>query len=126
MSLQVFTEKKDEGVYLIKLIGPLDTETYPTFEKEVELVLREKIKAVILNMEGVNYISSMGIGSVFKLSNAVKGLKGTLLLTNLQPQIKKVFDTVKALPEAIFTSIEEADAYLNEIQKKVLEKEKPA
>ena len=41
-------------------------------------------------------------------------------MVNLQPQIKKVFDIVKALPEQqIFTSIEEMDNYLKEIQRKV-------
>ena len=123
MSLKVTIEKKDTGVFMIKLLGPLDTETYPAFEDEVGKILVDSTKAVILNMEGVNYISSMGIGSLFKLSNAVKKLKGSLLLINLQPQIKKVLDTVKAMPEAMFTSIEEADNYLNEIQKKFLDRD---
>ncbi|MGD2270109.1 MAG: hypothetical protein PVI06_06895 [Desulfobacterales bacterium] len=38
---------------------------------------------------------------------------------NLQPQIKKVFDIINALPSMqIFASIEELDEYLDAIQKK--------
>jgi hypothetical protein len=39
---------------------------------------------------------------------------------NLQPQIKKVFDIVNALPSMkIFASVDELDDYLDAIQKRV-------
>jgi len=45
---------------------------------------------------------------------------GTLLASNLQPQVQKVFDIVKAMPSVnVFTSIRELDEYLDVIQKKV-------
>jgi hypothetical protein len=44
------------------------------------------------------------------------------LMANLQPQIKKVIEIAQALPsESIFASIEEADAYFDAMQKKVLD-----
>ena len=126
MNLKVVINKKEAGIFQVTLFGPLDTLTYSVMEKEIEYILGPTTKAIILNMEGVNYISSMGIGSVFKLAKTLKSYKGALLITNLQPQIKKVFDTVKALPEAIFSSVEEADEYLNEIQKKAMEQDNPS
>ncbi len=43
---------------------------------------------------------------------------------NLQPQIRKVFDIVKAIPDSsIFASIDELDKYLDSIQRKEKEKE---
>lgn len=126
MPLKVVINNREPGIFSVTLFGPLDTATYTTLEKEVKPILVDSTKAVILNMEGVNYISSMGIGAVFNLRKSVQDIRGTLVITNLQPQVKKVFDTVKALPEAIFKSIEEADVYLNEIQRKVLEKDKPS
>jgi hypothetical protein len=46
------------------------------------------------------------------------------MMINLQPQVAKVFEIVKALPDFnIFTSAEEADEYLFNIQKKMEEKE---
>lgn len=118
MPFQVEINKKEEGVFTVGLWGPLDTTTYTLFEKDLEPILVPSTKAIILNMHGVNYISSLGIGSIFKVRKFLKDNNGTLLLTDLQPQIQRVFETVKALPEAIFTSIEEADAYLNEIQRR--------
>ena len=41
---------------------------------------------------------------------------------NLQPQIRKVFDIVKAVPVSdVFASVAELDAYLDTMQRKVLE-----
>ena len=125
MKLKIVIIDREPGVYKVSLYGPLETATYVEFEEEVMPLLKRGTKAIILNMEGVNYISSIGLGSIFKITNLMHAQNGTLLLINLQPQIKKVFDTVKALPENIFASLDEADEYLNAIQKKALEKDKP-
>ena len=123
--LKVIINSKELGIYTVSLFGPLDTITHTTLEKEIEAILTPSTKALILNMEGVNYISSMGIGSLFKIVNVMKGHNSSVVFTNLQPQIKKVFDTVKVLPEAIFTSMEEVDTYLNAIQNKEIDQRKP-
>jgi hypothetical protein len=45
-------------------------------------------------------------------------------LTNLQPQIRKVFEIIQALPSLnIFESVEELDRYLAAMQRKVREGE---
>ncbi len=125
MSFNARIAQKEPGVFNVALTGPLDTATYVIFEKHMEPLLISTTKVIILDMAGVNYISSMGIGSVFKINNMVTQLSGKFLIVNLQPQIKKVFETVKALPASIFKSVEEADEYLSEIQKKALKNNQP-
>ena len=50
---------------------------------------------------------------------AMQKCGGKVLFTHLQPQIKKVFDILNALPSLqVFTSIEELDNYLDTMQKK--------
>jgi len=45
-----------------------------------------------------------------------------LLLINAQPQIKKVFEIINALPSlAIFKDVEELDNYLTSMQQSVIE-----
>jgi anti-sigma B factor antagonist len=49
---------------------------------------------------------------------------GKLLLVNLQPQIKKVFEIVQVLDHmSIFKDQDEMDAYLTAMQKKVIDGE---
>lgn len=125
MSLKVNTSRKEPGVFVVSLIGPLDSDTHLYFESQVEPIMLPATKVIILNMEGVNYISSLGIGSIFNITNRLKAKGGDLLLTNLQPQIKKVFDIVKSSPDSIFTSLAEADEYLSEIQRKFTDNQNP-
>ncbi|MBM3250360.1 MAG: STAS domain-containing protein [Candidatus Omnitrophica bacterium] len=123
MSLKVVINKREFGVFDVSCIGPVDTSTYETLEKEVKPVLDMFPKVIVLNMEGVNYISSMGISAIIKIKKSLDETKGSLIVTNLQPQVKKVFDVIKALPTGgIFTSIAEVDAYLDRIQREELEK----
>jgi anti-anti-sigma regulatory factor len=47
---------------------------------------------------------------------------GKIVLLNLHPQIRKVFEIIKALPsEQIFESVEELDQYLDTMQKGTIE-----
>ncbi|NQT90026.1 MAG: STAS domain-containing protein [Candidatus Omnitrophica bacterium] len=120
--LNVIVEKKQEGVFLIKPQGRIDSDTYTELEKELEPILAQGPKGIILNMSGVDYISSAGLSVVFKTKKTIDANNGTFALTNLQPQVRKVFDVVKALPSHdIFASVEEADKYFDAIQKKELE-----
>ena len=77
--------------------------------------------SLVLDLAGLNYISSAGIRSIFKARKALTARNGKLLVVNPQPQIQKVFDVVKAVPMSdIFTSVAEADAYLDMVQRKVV------
>ena len=52
---------------------------------------------------------------------AMKAAGGEMALTNLQPQIRKVFEIIMALPSMnVFEDVAELDRYLTGIQKKVL------
>ena len=73
-------------------------------------------------MAGVNYISSMGVRVVLKAQKELKLRGGSLSLMNLQPQIKKVFEIINALPSMqVFSSIEELDKYLAEMQRQTIQ-----
>ena len=117
MSLEVRVTKERDSVYTLYLAGSLDTNTYRSLEKEVEPILEKKAKVVVFDMEGVTYISSMGISVILRTKRIVEGNSGTFITMNLKPQVKKVFDIIKALPvHNIFTGREELDRYLAKMQ----------
>lgn len=118
MMFQVKISQRDPGVFNVAVSGTLDTSTYEKFEKELNPVLKGAVKVIILDLAGVDYVSSLGIGAVAKLTSSLKAKGGTVILTQLQPKIQKVFDIVKTMPGAVFKSIEEADAYLDSLQKR--------
>jgi anti-sigma B factor antagonist len=77
---------------------------------------------IIFDMEYLNYISSMGVRVVLKARKALEKRGGNIILLNLKPHIKKVFDIINALPsEQVFSSVEEMDQYLDRMQRKITE-----
>src|SRR5512139_1108781 len=124
MSLQIKTTQKALSVYLTSCSGRLDTETAPLLEKEVRQILQKSPQVLALDMEHIDYMSSAGVRVLLIAYKAMKELGGKLALLKLQPQIKKVLEIINALPgQKIFKDISELDAYLDAMQKKVLEEE---
>jgi anti-anti-sigma factor len=118
MALKVNTENKRPGVYVISPIGSIDSNTATVLDEKVEAVLAENPDVVIFDMEYTDYINSMGVRVLLKTKKALKNAGGKLIFMHLQPQIKKVFDILNALPTMnVFASIAELDNYLDAMQK---------
>ena len=120
MDLSVTSKQKMDGVYILSPIGRLDTNTYPVLEERVEVVLQETPHTLVFDMEMLEYISSMGVRVIAKAQKAMKPYNGRVVLLNLQPQIQKVFDIIKALPsQQVFSGMDELDDYLDRMQRQV-------
>ena len=111
------------GNQRVAIGGRLDTHTYAELDQALAPLLgNAALTSLVLDLAGLDYISSAGIRSVFKARKALSARGGKVLVVNPQPQIQKVFDMVKAVPlNEIFTSVAEADAYLDAMQRKVVE-----
>jgi len=105
-----------------RLAGHLDTHTYQRADAALEPVLTDaSVTLLVLDLSDLEYISSAGLRTVFKARKALGARGGKVVVANPQPQIRKVFDLVKAVPfSEIFSSTAEADAYLDAMQKRVL------
>ncbi len=123
MKLEVESKETKAGCYTVSIKGRIDSDNYLDFESKVSTILEGKAKNVLLDMAGVNYISSAGLGVIFAMMKKLKETNGEFLLCNLQPQIKKVLEIVKALPSSsVFSSVEEADSYIETIMSRELKK----
>jgi len=123
MALDIKVVKKRDYVYSVELKGSLDTETYKDLEAELKELSDEKTKAVVLDMGGVDYISSAGVGIIVWAQKTFKKAYATFSMINLQPQIKKVLDVMKILPMIdIFDDMPEADKYIDQIIKEEIGK----
>ena len=118
MSLKVTSNQNRPGVFTISPIGSIDARTHSILEEEVESVLTEKPNVIIFDMEFLDYINSLGVRVLLKAKKEMKNNAGKVAFMKLQPQIKKVFDILNALPTMqVFASIEEMDKYLDAMQK---------
>lgn len=121
MSLSIDIAPASNGNQRVALAGRLDTHTYGELDQQLTPVLESPIRSLVLDLAGLDYISSAGVRSIFKARKALAARGGKVVVVNPKPQIQKVFDVVKAVPlDEIFSSVQEADAYLDAMQKKVL------
>jgi len=125
MALQIDINHKIDEFWEVSLTGSLDADTATQLEKELAQIFVPDSKKLLFNMAGLEYVSSAGIRIIAMASKKMKENSGTIAMTGLQPQIEKIFEIVKALPNfGIFKDEAEADAYFDLMQKKVLDGDK--
>ncbi len=124
MALEIKIIKKKDYVYVVELQGSLDTETAPLLQEELNEIIDEKTQAVLIDMKGITYISSSGIGVIIGVKKKLKQKQANFAMIDLQPQIEKVFNAMKILPIVdIFDNMPEADKYIDQIIKEEIEKQ---
>ena len=117
MALKVNTTKKSPGIFVVAPIGSIDGTDHGMFQEKIDSVLKQNPDVIIFDMEYANYINSSGIRVLVKTKKALKQGGGKIVFVNLQPQIKKVFDILSALPSLkVFANIQELDNYLDAMQ----------
>jgi anti-anti-sigma factor len=117
--LKVTIEQKAKSAYIVYPSGSLNSNTFQLFEEKLAGVLEESPTLLVFDLDELDYLSSAGIRVILKTREAMKKNNGKITFMNLQPQIKKVFDIINALPSMkIFASIEELDEYLDVMQKR--------
>ncbi|NRB37209.1 MAG: STAS domain-containing protein [Pseudomonadales bacterium] len=119
LELKVLFEE-DKSITIIRMSGSLDTNTAVQLDAKAADVIKPDTKLIMLDMKDLEYISSAGIRSVFKIVKAMRAQGGKVGASNRQPQIIKVFEIIQALPDMqIFANDEEMDEYLAVVQDKI-------
>ena len=122
MTLEIEVYPPVNGNQYVLLGGRLDTLSHVQLDDALAPMLAARPQALVLDLAHLDYISSAGVRSILKARKALAPHGGKVLLVNPQPQIQKVLDMVKAVPlNEIFSSTAEADAYLDLMQRRVLE-----
>ncbi len=124
-TMRVELKNRDAKSIVVMVSGSVDGESHAKFSAAVEAAVNQKPSKVLVDLSDCTYVSSSGIGAFFEFRRDARANGGGLIFLNLQPQIKKVFEVIKALPlDCVFTSMEEADLYLDRIMLEELQKQK--
>ncbi len=107
------------GAITVQLTGSLDTATAPELERQLAPVLGGKVKDLVFDLAHLKFISSAGLRVFSAARKTLKERGGQTSFVNMQPQIQKVFEIMKALPGvAVFQNAAELDSYLASQQRK--------
>ena len=124
MALKVWTTESRPLSKTVHLEGRLTNETVALLDDDLNKVASSTATVVVFDLAGLEYISSVGLRSIFRLQKVMTARGGKALLINPQPQVKKVFEIVNAADlTAVFSSVQELDRYLDAMQRKVVEGE---
>jgi anti-anti-sigma factor len=80
----------EKGLVLV-LSGYIDTYNSNFFQRQVQRVIDGGFIRLIFNCNGLNYVSSTGIGSFTAFLKTVKPKGGDLILLDIQPKVYEVF-----------------------------------
>lgn len=86
-------ERKDNGdVTILHANGYLDAHTAPEFEKALSTLIQEKRFKIVVSLEGLQYISSAGLGVFMGFIEEVRQNDGDIKISEVSPRVFKVFD----------------------------------
>lgn len=118
LSIDVRRSEQSRWSAQVTLAGSLDGTTAPDLEKALEPLL-DSVHTLVFDMAGLKFVTSAGIRVLLVARKRLKAQDGSFAMTNLQPQIAKVFEILGSLPGmSIFQSEAELDAYLAAMQRK--------
>jgi len=122
LNIRIEQDIKSGETARVYVEGRVDTATAPDLEKEIQPLLGGTVKQLVFDLEGLEFITSAGIRVIMAARKRIAEREGSCLLVNLQPQIEKVLEIVKALPNVnIFATVKELDDYLLAQQQKVVD-----
>lgn len=83
---------KVSSLFVVTIEGRLDTANARKFETDIAPLRETEAAKIIINCENLTYISSSGLRSFILLQKKINSLKGDLILLNMIPEIRKIFD----------------------------------
>lgn len=89
--MEVTIKKSDEKT-LVTLSGRLDTTNADAFQKDIAPLMEDAKPNIEIDCTAMEYTSSQGLRIFLLLQKTVSSKSGSMVMTNMRPQVKEVFD----------------------------------
>lgn len=86
------TINDEGGKQLVVLEGRLDTTNADQFQKDIASLMTCQNPDIEFDCTNMEYTSSQGLRMFLMLQKSVMGRKGKMVMKNMKPQVKEVFD----------------------------------
>jgi anti-anti-sigma factor len=86
------TEQKMGSILLMIAEGRIDTNTSQDAETQVIQAIDGGVTQLIVDLAGVDYVSSAGLRVFLLAAKRLKKAGGTIILSGMKPHIKEIFD----------------------------------
>ena len=86
------TQKEENGIVSISIIGRLDADSSPEAEKVVKEALEGQTKRVLFNLGALEYLSSAGLRVLLSAAKEMRRRDGKIVLCSLNEFVKEIFE----------------------------------
>jgi len=86
------TARNENDNVVVSVKGRMDAVTSPEFETELNELITQGQKNIIVDFNELEYISSAGLRSILATAKKLKAKGGQLVLSSLKDVVKEVFD----------------------------------
>lgn len=86
------TITKDGDKTLVVLSGRLDTTNAAQFQADIQPLMTDPKPDITIDCTEMDYTSSQGLRMLLMLQKSVSSKDGSMVMTNMKPQVKEVFD----------------------------------
>ena len=102
-------DTKQGAIAIVAVAGRLDGAGAPEIEKHCKTLIQGGATRLLLDIEGVDYISSAGLRSLLVMAKSVKAVNGSLVLCNLSPMVRDVM-TISCFDKILTLAVDRAAA----------------
>jgi anti-sigma B factor antagonist len=109
VTLEVLTRQVDNGVTVVAPTGRLDVAGAPALKDAISEVVKNGPPRVVIDMEGISFVDSTGLGSVIAALKQIRSSQGDLRLAAPNQQVRVVLELTtldRVFP--YFSTVEEA------------------
>jgi anti-anti-sigma factor len=105
----IIADRELDAVQILSVTGRLDASTAPLLQTRVEQHISTGKRLFVLDLQGVDYVSSGGLRALLIVTKKVKPLAGGVVLSNLHPFVEDLL-TMAGFNKLIPTAATEEDA----------------
>ena len=89
------SENERDQVSVVRVDGVIDTTTASELEEIIESLLKRQRYMIVLDLAGVDYISSAGWGIFISRIKDVRNNRGDIKLANMIPNVYEIYELLE-------------------------------
>ncbi len=99
--------RSSAGDPILTLHGDVDMRTSPTLRDKLLQLIQQRPERIVLDLAGVPYMDSSGIGTMVELKRRLDRIGGKLVLAGLQPRVRSLLEITRL--DQFFAIVENTD-----------------
>jgi anti-sigma B factor antagonist len=107
IKISVSESGQNDGISIIRIDGVIDTLTASQLEEVLEKLLQRQRYKIILDLAGVDYISSAGWGIFISRIKEIRDKEGDIKLAGMVPNVLEIYELLEF--DNILKSFESVD-----------------